>query len=51
MLRPATVLASLVLAAATAGCTTMAEGNLKNLIATVDPAKRPVYILLPEAEY
>ncbi|MEX2579157.1 MAG: L,D-transpeptidase family protein [Verrucomicrobiales bacterium] len=37
--------------AATFGCTTMAENNLKNLIATVEPSKRPVYVLLPEAEY
>ncbi|MDF1740415.1 MAG: L,D-transpeptidase family protein [Verrucomicrobiales bacterium] len=36
---------------ATFGCTTMAESNLKNLIATVEPAKRPVYVLLPKAEY
>ena len=36
---------------ATAGCTTMAEGNLKNLIAAVEPAKLPVYVLLPQAEY
>jgi L,D-peptidoglycan transpeptidase YkuD (ErfK/YbiS/YcfS/YnhG family) len=36
---------------ATAGCTTMAEGNLKNLIGTVEPNKLPVYVLLPRAEY
>lgn len=36
---------------ATFGCTTMSEGNLKNFIAMVEPAKRPVYVLLPEAEY
>ena len=35
----------------TFGCTTMEEGNLKNLIATVEPTKRPVYVLLPKAEY
>ena len=35
----------------TAGCTTMAESNLKNLISKVDPAKHPVYVLLPKAEY
>jgi hypothetical protein len=29
----------------------MAEENLKRLIATIDPAKRPVYVLLPQAEY
>jgi L,D-peptidoglycan transpeptidase YkuD (ErfK/YbiS/YcfS/YnhG family) len=36
---------------ATFGCTTMAEVNLKNFIAAVEPAKRPVYVLLPKAEY
>lgn len=36
---------------ATAGCTTMAEESLKRLIATVDPARRPVYVLLPQSEY
>lgn len=36
---------------ATAGCTTMAEENLKRLIASIDPAKRPLYVLLPQAEY
>lgn len=36
---------------ATAGCTTMAEESLKRLIATVDPARRPVYVLLPQNEY
>lgn len=36
---------------ATAGCTTMAEENLKRLIASVDPAKRPLYVLLPQQEY
>ena len=38
-------------AAATAGCTTMAEENLKKLIAMVEPNDRPLYVLLPEAEY
>lgn len=38
-------------AATTFGCTTMSEGNLKNLIATVDPKKRPLYVLMPKAEY
>ena len=37
--------------ATTFGCTTMSEENLKRLIATVDPAKRPVYVLLPKDEY
>lgn len=36
---------------ATFGCTTMEETNLKSLIAKVEPAKYPVYVLLPEAEY
>ena len=35
----------------TAGCTTMAENMLKQLIARIDPSKNPVYVLLPEAEY
>lgn len=36
---------------ATAGCTTMAEANLESLIARIDPTKRPIYVLLPKAEY
>lgn len=36
---------------ATAGCTTMSEGNLKKLIARIDPTKKPLYVLLPTAEY
>jgi len=35
----------------TAGCTTMPEGNLKALIAALEPTKIPVYVLLPQAEY
>lgn len=35
----------------TAGCTTMPEPQLRNLIARIDPNKNPVYILLPQAEY
>ncbi len=35
----------------TAGCTTMDEKKLKQLIATIDPSKHPVYVLLPKAEY
>ncbi|BDS06264.1 hypothetical protein NT6N_13040 [Oceaniferula spumae] len=35
----------------TAGCTTMSENQLKQLIAQVDPKKNPVYILLPQNEY
>ena len=38
-------------AAATAGCTTMSEERLRWLIATVDPGRRPLYVLLPRAEY
>jgi len=35
----------------TAGCTTMAESNLKKLVAWIDPTKLPVYVLLPTSEY
>lgn len=35
----------------TAGCTTMEEAKLRALIAKLDPAKRPLYVLLPRAEY
>lgn len=35
----------------TAGCTTMAESNLKKLVAWIDPTKKPVYISLPVTEY
>ena len=35
----------------TAGCTTMPEDKLRALIARIDPARHPVYILLPRAEY
>ncbi len=35
----------------TAGCTTMDEGKLKQLIAKIVPEKYPVYVLLPQAEY
>jgi L,D-peptidoglycan transpeptidase YkuD (ErfK/YbiS/YcfS/YnhG family) len=35
----------------TAGCTTMPEEKLRWLIANIDPAKHPVYVLLPLAEY
>lgn len=34
-----------------AGCTTMAEDKLRKLIGGIDPARRPVYVLLPKAEY
>lgn len=36
---------------ATAGCTTMAESRLRWLIARIDPAAQPVYVLLPRKEY
>ncbi len=35
----------------TAGCTSMAELRLRALIAWLDPAQQPVYVLLPQAEY
>ncbi|HEY1123170.1 MAG TPA: L,D-transpeptidase family protein [Haloferula sp.] len=35
----------------TAGCTTMEEKKLRELIAWIDPDKQPIYVLLPEAEY
>lgn len=35
----------------TAGCTTMEEGKLRELIVWVNPDKQPLYVLLPEAEY
>ena len=38
-------------AKATAGCTTMPEGNLKKLIAQIDPVKKPRYVILPQSEY
>ncbi len=37
--------------AASAGCTTMSEANLRAMIAWLDPAKHPVYILMPRSEY
>ena len=37
--------------ATTAGCTTMKEDKLRSLIARIDPARRPIYVLLPKAEY
>lgn len=35
----------------TAGCTTMAEAKLRELIARLDPGRRPLFVLLPKAEY
>jgi D-alanyl-D-alanine dipeptidase len=37
--------------APTVGCTAMAEPQLAHLIATLDPVARPVFVLLPRAEY
>jgi len=36
---------------ATAGCTTMHEPMLKQLIARINPVKNPAYVILPETEY
>lgn len=36
---------------ATFGCTTMPEEKLKFLISRIDPARNPVYVLLPREEY
>ncbi|MGJ8672574.1 L,D-transpeptidase family protein [Rubritalea sp.] len=38
-------------ASATAGCTTLPEANLRDLISKIDPSKNPLYLLLPQAEY
>jgi L,D-peptidoglycan transpeptidase YkuD (ErfK/YbiS/YcfS/YnhG family) len=35
----------------TAGCTTMEEQKLRALIAKLDPARKPLYVLLPKPEY
>lgn len=35
----------------TSGCTTLPEGQLKTLLAKLDPTKQPLYVLLPEKEY
>ena len=35
----------------TAGCTTMDEAKLRSLIARIDPTRKPLYVLLPKAEY
>ena len=37
--------------APTAGCTAMAEPQLRAFIARLNPARKPVYILLPRSEY
>jgi len=38
-------------AVASAGCTTMAEQNLKAMISHIDPSKIPRYVVLPKSEY
>lgn len=38
-------------AAPTAGCTTMEKPKLQWLVSQIDPTKRPLYVLLPKAEY
>ncbi len=35
----------------TSGCTTMAEPKLRDLIQWVDPGARPLFVLLPQADY
>jgi len=35
----------------TAGCTTMAEPKLRDLIGRLDPTRKPLYVLLPKTEY
>jgi L,D-peptidoglycan transpeptidase YkuD (ErfK/YbiS/YcfS/YnhG family) len=35
----------------TAGCTTMDEAKLRALISKIAPTRRPLYVLLPKAEY
>lgn len=35
----------------TAACTTMDETKLRTLIASIDPSKQPIYVILPQAEY
>jgi len=36
---------------ATAGCTTMDHAKLQWLISQIDPTRKPLYILLPQADY
>ena len=35
----------------TAGCTTMPEERLRQIIAWINPGENPLYVLLPESEY
>jgi L,D-peptidoglycan transpeptidase YkuD (ErfK/YbiS/YcfS/YnhG family) len=36
---------------ATAGCTAMADAAMERILAWLDPARHPVFVLLPDAEY
>ena len=36
---------------ATAGCTAMADVEMERILAWLDPARHPVFVLLPDAEY
>ena len=36
---------------ATAGCTAMADAQMEHVLAWLDPARHPVFVLLPDAEY
>ena len=36
---------------ATAGCTAMAPATMDAVLAWLDPAQRPVFVLLPASEY
>lgn len=38
-------------ASASAGCTTMDEARLRQLVASIDPTAEPLYVILPAAEY
>jgi hypothetical protein len=35
----------------TVGCTAMAQPPLEKLVAALDPARQPMFVLLPRAEY
>lgn len=35
----------------TSGCTTLPEPDLRKLVASIDPGRAPLYVLLPKAEY
>jgi L,D-peptidoglycan transpeptidase YkuD (ErfK/YbiS/YcfS/YnhG family) len=36
---------------ATAGCTALADAEMERILAWLDPARHPVFVLVPEAEY